>query len=74
MSIALLSFDFSALKKMNEKKQVFNMYKTQKAKEEKVSDTSTDYHVTNHAHHVTDHAHRRSNVSRPRRTGRSFVV
>ena len=25
-----------ALKKMNEKKQVFNMYKTQKAKEEKV--------------------------------------
>ena len=26
----------SALKKMNEKKQVFNMYKTQKAKEEKV--------------------------------------
>ena len=27
---------FSALKKMNEKKQVFNMYKTQKAKEEKV--------------------------------------
>ena len=30
------SFVNSALKKMNEKKQVFNMYKTQKAKEEKV--------------------------------------
>ena len=28
---------YSSLKKMNEKKQVFNMYKTQKAKEEKVS-------------------------------------
>jgi len=28
----------SALKKMNEKKQVFNNYKTQRAKEEKVSD------------------------------------
>ena len=26
----------SALKKLNEKKQVFNMYKTQKAREEKV--------------------------------------
>ena len=33
-----MSFDkCRALKKLNEKKQVLNMYKTQKAKEEKVS-------------------------------------
>ena len=64
---------------MNEKKQVFNMYKTQKAKEEKVSiythtHAFTNYHVIDHAHHVTGHTHRKSNVSRPRRTERSFVV
>lgn len=34
----------SALKKLNEKKQVFNMYKTQKQKEEKVL-TLTIYHI-----------------------------
>ena len=39
-------FWLSALKKMNEKKQVFNMYKTQKAKEEKVrSLIATERHV-----------------------------
>ena len=37
--IVIRIFLFSALKKMNEKKQVFNMYKTQKAKEEKVTIT-----------------------------------
>jgi pre-mRNA-processing factor 40 len=30
---------YRALKHLNEKKQAFNAYKTQKAKEEKVSDT-----------------------------------
>ena len=37
-----MSFDkCRALKKLNEKKQVLNMYKTQKAKEEKVRSLST---------------------------------
>ena len=33
-----MHFTSSALKKMNEKKQVFNNYKTQRSKEEKVKD------------------------------------
>ena len=36
ISLFVVYFFNRALKKMNEKKQVFNMYKTQKAKEEKV--------------------------------------
>ena len=34
---------YGALKKLNEKKQVFNMYKTQKAKEEKVGNPSAGH-------------------------------
>lgn len=43
----LLVVLYSALKKLNEKKQVFNMYKTQKQKEEKVTfDNSSKYKYT----------------------------
>ena len=53
----------SALKKLNEKKQVFNMYKTQKAKEEKVKCRSLGLHE--HTHTLT---HRRSRGSKLRGT------
>ena len=36
MKVIVTDPRYGALKKLNEKKQVFNMYKTQKAKEEKV--------------------------------------
>ena len=42
-----------ALKKLNEKKQVFNMYKTQKAKEEKV--TCSYVHVCILLHYTCIH-------------------
>ena len=49
---AVCLFCCRALKKLNEKKQVFNMYKTQKAKEEKVSHLCHQYCPLPHHTHL----------------------
>ena len=58
-----------ALKKLNEKKQVFNMYKTQKAKEEKVRGCGQ----RGCGHSCCHGNYRRRSGSRRRRIARNFA-
>ena len=65
-----------ALKKLNEKKQVFNMYKTQKAKEEKVSKLSCFHRQSSivfDANLSPLTSCRKSSDSKLRRTRRSYA-
>ena len=70
------TFQLRALKKLNEKKQVFNMYKTQKAKEEKVSKLSCHHHQSSIVFDTNLSPFtfcRKSSDSKLRRTRRSYA-